>query len=69
MKIFPNNKPNPDLQLPHADTCFFNVSIPAYSSLEIMKQKLLTAITHTLAMDGDTANADPGFGPASVIPR
>jgi len=32
MKIFPNNKGNHDKQLPHADTCFFNVSLPAYST-------------------------------------
>lgn len=62
MKIFPNNKPEQDKELPHADTCFFNVSLPAYSTLTLMKEKLLIAITHTMAMDGDTTTEDDGFG-------
>jgi len=63
MKIFPNSKENPDKQLPHADTCFFNVSLPAYSSQLLMKERLLIAITHTMSMDGDTATTEEGFGP------
>jgi len=59
MKIFPNNKGNHDQQLPHADTCFFNLALPAYSTADLMKQKILIAITHTMAMDGDTQSTDP----------
>lgn len=54
MKIFPNLRPNPDSQLPHAETCFFNVSLPKYSSEKIMREKLLIAITNTHSMDGET---------------
>jgi hypothetical protein len=32
--------------LPSAETCFFNVNIPAYTSLEQMSEKLLLSITH-----------------------
>lgn len=34
-----------DQRLPKADTCFFNFELPAYSSKEIMKQKILFAIS------------------------
>jgi len=58
MKIFPNSKPEQDKQLPHADTCFFNVSLPAYSSQILMREKLLIAIKHTTSIDGDTVTTD-----------
>jgi hypothetical protein len=32
---------NPDIFLPHAQTCFFSLSLPAYSSKEILRSKLL----------------------------
>jgi hypothetical protein len=54
MKIFPNLRPNPDNQLPHAETCFFNVSLPKYTSEEVLRARLLMAITSTQAMDGET---------------
>jgi len=45
---------NPDEQLLHADTCFFNVELPAYSSFEIMRARLLAVInTDVDAMDAD----------------
>lgn len=58
MKIFPINKENQDSLLPHADTCFFNLHLPKYSSEELMKEKLLIAITHAGAMDGDVRRSD-----------
>ena len=42
-----------DDALPHADTCFFNVEIPAYSSDAVMKSRLLTAISADWGMGGD----------------
>lgn len=36
---------NQDGMLPKADTCFFNFELPNYSSIEIMRQKILQAIT------------------------
>ena len=49
-----NLRPNPDNQLPHAETCFFNVSLPKYTSEEVLRARLLMAITSTQAMDGET---------------
>jgi hypothetical protein len=43
-----------DGALPKADTCFFNLELPDYSSKEIMKQRILLAI-HT---DSDSMNAE-----------
>jgi hypothetical protein len=56
MKIFPSSKKQDfDKQLLHADTCFFNVSVPAYTTKEILKDKLLISITQgTATMDADT---------------
>ena len=48
-----NNKSG-DGALPKADTCFFNLELPNYSSKEVMKQRLLLAI-HT---DCDSLNAE-----------
>jgi other hect domain ubiquitin protein ligase E3 len=45
---------NPDKSLPKADTCFFNISIPLYTSSEIMKEKILIAIN----FDCESINAD-----------
>lgn len=43
----------PDLYLPHAQTCFFTLSLPAYSSREIMRMKLLYAIVNCKEIDAD----------------
>lgn len=45
---------NQDQVFPKADTCFFNLALPAYSNAEILKQKLLTAIY----LDADSMDAD-----------
>ena len=45
---------NPDTALPKADTCFFNIELPNYSSKNILKQKLLLAIN----FDCEGLNAD-----------
>eukprot|EP00466_Bigelowiella_natans_P021336 jgi/Bigna1/53538/estExt_Genewise1Plus.C_210001 len=44
---------NPDRVLPRADTCFFNLELPAYSSEEIMREKLLYAINTATTMNAD----------------
>jgi hypothetical protein len=42
-----------DALFPTADTCFFNVMLPAYSSLEVMRAKLLEIVTmDAWGMDG-----------------
>lgn len=43
----------PDSYLPHAQTCFFSLSLPAYSSKEILRAKLLYAINNSPTMDAD----------------
>ena len=43
-----------DLALPKADTCFFNIELPDYSTLAIMKEKLLLAVN----LDNVSINAD-----------
>eukprot|EP00471_Norrisiella_sphaerica_P000773 CAMPEP_0184486476 /NCGR_PEP_ID=MMETSP0113_2-20130426/7955_1 /TAXON_ID=91329 /ORGANISM="Norrisiella sphaerica, Strain BC52" /LENGTH=4298 /DNA_ID=CAMNT_0026868373 /DNA_START=23 /DNA_END=12919 /DNA_ORIENTATION=- len=53
-----NSKLSPDEYHPSAHTCFFTLELPEYSSLEIMYSKVLYAITHCTAVDGDaTFNA------------
>jgi len=39
---------------PSAHTCFFTLELPEYSTLEIMYSKVLYAITHCTAVDGDS---------------
>jgi hypothetical protein len=36
---------DPDQRLPKADTCFFNLELPSYSSKEIMRRQLLFAVS------------------------
>ena len=40
--------------LPQSDTCFFNLTLPRYSSIEVMKQKILLAVN----MDCVSMNAE-----------
>ena len=49
-----------DSHLPHAQTCFFSLSLPHYSSQEVMRQKLQYAIKECINMDADVLlhNAD-----------
>ena len=43
----------PDEYLPVSHTCFFSMELPKYSTIEIMHEKLLYAITHCVAIDAD----------------
>ena len=43
-----------DRLLPRADTCFFNFELPNYSSLEVLRERILLAIN----IDSDSMNAD-----------
>ena len=43
----------PDSYLPHAQTCFFSLSLPNYSTKEILRAKLLYAINNSPTMDAD----------------
>ncbi|RHY44954.1 hypothetical protein B5M09_007850 [Aphanomyces astaci] len=42
-----------DALLPKADTCFFNIELPAYSSVQVMTEKLHLAINYCMSMDAD----------------
>ena len=43
----------PDSYLPHAQTCFFSLSLPNYSTKDILRAKLLYAINNSPTMDAD----------------
>lgn len=58
MKIFPFPCDNPDARLPHAETCFFNIKLPAYSTADVMRDRMLYAITHTKTIDADLQEDD-----------
>ena len=53
------SKANQDQALPKADTCFFNIELPNYSTKDIMKQRLLLAVN----LDCVSINADENFNP------
>lgn len=42
-----------DALLPTAHTCFFELILPAYSSRQILRERLLFAIKHCVAIDTD----------------
>jgi hypothetical protein len=48
--------PTSDQVFPTADTCFFNLSLPVYSSPDILRERLLFAIHTDGAMDNDRPN-------------
>jgi len=48
-----------DLAMPKADTCFFNLTLPNYSSLEVMKRKIFKAIElDCVTMNAEELNPD-----------
>merc|ERR1712054_216741 len=44
---------SPDGYMPHAQTCFFSLSLPKYTTKEILREKLLYAIYNSPNMDAD----------------
>ena len=49
---------SPDKLLPRADTCFFNLELPAYTSKSHMRERLLFAISSGNDMNGDVIVQD-----------
>ncbi|KAG8348662.1 putative ubiquitin-transferase [Trypanosoma vivax] len=49
-----------DKRLPHASTCFYWLSLPHYSSAEVLRERLLFAIQHCLDIDADFVVHDSG---------
>jgi len=54
MLIKPAPSTDPNSMFPQADTCFFNLSLPEYTSQQVLKEKLLFAIN----TDSDSMDAD-----------
>jgi len=52
-KIQKSRKEPADTYLPTTQTCFFSISLPSYSSLEITRNHLTYAINHCVDMDND----------------
>ncbi|KAH8584680.1 HECT domain-containing family [Cryptosporidium sp. chipmunk genotype I] len=50
-----------DHLLPTSHTCFFQLELPAYSSKEILKEKLIYAITEGIAIDIDNVATDTNW--------
>jgi len=48
-----NTDERADEALPSASTCFFSLTLPEYSQREILKEKLLFAITNVTTMETD----------------
>lgn len=44
---------SPDTRLPAATTCFFTLKLPAYSSVEVMAEKLRYVIQNCAEIDAD----------------
>jgi hypothetical protein len=61
-----------DEALPEAHTCFFTLDLPEYSTLHVMREKLLYAVNHCSAIDKDfTALGgslyDPDASPSATL--
>lgn len=52
--------------LPEAQTCFFSLSLPNYSTAEVLKEKLLQAITTCKAIDTDFIVRDTATTPSPL---
>ena len=51
---------------PKADTCFFSLELPEYSSKDAMKNKILTAINlDNVSINADKANPDSNINERS----
>ena len=50
-KVSPDRSPND--YLPTSHTCFFAMDLPAYTSKEVLRDRLLYAIYHCVAIDTD----------------
>jgi hypothetical protein len=51
-----------DAALPSASTCFFSLTLPEYSSKDILKRKLLFAIENVFTMESDYVTNDAEVG-------
>ena len=61
-KIMKGTEKTSDESLPSASTCFFSLTLPCYSSKEILKRKLLFAIENVCTMESDYVTNDAEIG-------
>lgn len=67
MKIQALERPVPDMYLPLSHTCFFSLELPRYSSQDVLRERLLYAITNCHAIDTDfVAAAAPAPTPVTA---
>ncbi|GAB5354801.1 hypothetical protein AAMO2058_000150500 [Amorphochlora amoebiformis] len=52
----PKSRKNPDKYLPISHTCFFQLELPEYSSVKIMREQVLKACLYCTEIDGDTTS-------------
>jgi len=52
-KIQKSRKEPADAYMPTTQTCFFSISLPPYTSIEVMRKQLTYAVTHCVDMDND----------------
>lgn len=53
--------------MPQAHTCFFSIELPAYSSVDAMRGKLLYAIHNCRAIDTDGSRGGAGDGGGAMV--
>lgn len=53
----PKARQDPDRYLPISHTCFFSIELPRYTSVDVMHQRVLYAITHCVSIDADSTSA------------
>ena len=61
-KIMKGSEISSDETLPSASTCFFSLTLPCYSSKEILQRKLLYAIQNVCTMESDYVTNDAEVG-------
>lgn len=47
LKVILKDTRRPDVALPSARTCFHQIQLPAYSSLEVLRERLLFAVSNS----------------------
>lgn len=56
------SKESPDMALPSASTCFFTLSLPEYSTQDILRDKLHFAVNNVCTMESDYVTNDAEVG-------
>ena len=51
---------------PRAHTCFFSLDLPEYTSSEVLRKKLLYAVSHTVSIDSDAGRTAETAGEMGV---